>query len=292
MVSVPQASFAIIGGSASWGLRFPEDIDEPGITVVARDLAFETEWGTSEEWKLIEIDGSRTVDGQPRRVLYVFSHGWPLIKVDHHAHQKTYGVLETAGVQKVLAMSTAGSLNRAIYHGDFVVAADVLELTQTMHSVMPGRLEYNSSGKQIICPAFARIMEHAAREVWPSHSRVHGHSAGLVAGHSWGPRLQTPAEVLAYRSLGADFINHSLAPDATLAREINACFTNCTFITAGFSNYFAPRGQATLTEGMLESLAPAASIAALRAIARIPLETDCGCQDMRIVSPEAYKARR
>jgi len=48
---------------------------------------------------------------------------------------------------------------------------------------------------------------------------IYGVDAGLVAAHAHGRRLTTPAEVITYRNLGADIINHSIAPEATLARK-------------------------------------------------------------------------
>jgi 5'-methylthioadenosine phosphorylase len=200
--------------------------------------------------------------------------------------------LQQAGVRKVLASSTAGALNRGILHDDFVIANDILELTQTQHSLLPGRLSYDCSAKQMICPVCAEVVERVARGLWPTHARVYGRSAGLVAGHSWGPRFQTAAEAAAYRMLGADFVNHSLAPEATLAREIGACFVNCTFITVAFNNYFAPPDASVLAGGALDSLAPVASRIALRAIAQIPKSSGCLCSNLRSRQPERYTERR
>jgi 5'-methylthioadenosine phosphorylase len=290
--AIPLVDFAIICGSASWGLRFPEDLQEPGAAVVQEAMKFETPWGPTSEWRLLEIGAEQTVDAQPRRVLTVFSHGWPLDRIDHEAQRRVFWVLQQAGVRKILASSTAGSLNRAILQGDFVIANDILELTQTQHSLLPGRLSYDCSGKQMICPGCADVVEGVAKAIWPKDARVYGKAAGLVAGHSWGPRFQTAAEAAAYRLLGADFVNHSLAPEATLAREIGACFVNCTFITVAFNNYFAPPQASILAGGGLDRLAPHASRIALRAVARFPRGSDCLCAKLHSPQPEHYAARR
>jgi 5'-methylthioadenosine phosphorylase len=291
---IPRADFAIVCGSANWGLRFPEDLDEPGVTVVERDLEFDTPWGPSAEWKVLEIDGSRTSDGKARTVLTVFSHGWPLDRIDHEAHRRVFWLLQEAGVRKVIACSTAGSLNRAVFAGDFVIASDMLELTQTQHSLLPSRYHYNCSGKQLVCPACASIMEATAKSLWSADARVFGPRSRMVAAHAWGPRLTSPAEVTAYRSLGADFINHSLAPEATLAREIGACFVNCAFITAAFENYFSPPEEKLLgvEEGALRNMKLAASRIALRAIVAFDAEGGCACSSLRSPMPEDYAGRR
>jgi 5'-methylthioadenosine phosphorylase len=289
---IPRVDFAIVCGSAAWGLRFPEDLAEPGVVVMQDQMTFDTPWGQSSEWKLWELSAAHTPEREPRRVLSVFSHGWPLDRIDHEAHRRVFSVLEQAGVRCVLASSTAGSLNRGILPGDFVIANDVLELTQTQHSLLPGRLSFDCSGKQMMCPACAAVVAETAIPLWPAPSRVYGQSVGLVAGHSWGPRFQTAAEATAYQRLGADFINHSLAPEATLAREIGACFVNCTYITVGFSNYFAPPQMNILKGGVLDALAPLASRIAVRAIAAIPLTRECLCATLRSSQPRRYTERR
>jgi 5'-methylthioadenosine phosphorylase len=290
--AVPKVDHAIICGSANWGLCFPEDIGEPGVTVLERDLRFETPYGATGEWKLLQLDGAVTVDGLPRGVLTVFSHGWSLEEIDHGASRRVFSVLQEAGVRTVLASSTLGSLNKAILEGDFVIASDVIELTQTRFSLLPGHFRYDCSGKQLFCPVCSAEVEKAARELWPPELRVYGHSAGLVAAHAWGPRLQSPAEVNAYRTLGGDVINHSLAPEATLAREIGACFVNCAFVTAAYLNYFAPPQVNVLGEGVQARLAPIASRIALRAVARFPAIAGCLCGSLRSEQNPAHAERR
>lgn len=292
MSAIPPVEFAIICGSANWGLRFPEDLNEPGVKVLQRDMEFETPWGKTSEWKLLEFAPSMCADGQARQVLSVYSHGWPLEAIDHGAQRRVFWVLQEAGVRKVLASSTAGALNRGILERDFVIASDILELTQTPYSLLPGRVTYDCSGKQMICPECAEAVERAAHALWPKDARVYGCSAGLVAAHAWGPRLTTSAEASAYRTLGADITNHSLAPEATLSREIGACFVNCTFITAAFSNYFASPNTNVLGEGVLESLAPIASKIALHAVAAFSRQSKCLCSGLRSLQPKSHAERR
>jgi 5'-methylthioadenosine phosphorylase len=291
MDKIPSVPFALISGSAAWGITFPEDLAEPGVRVVQKNMSFDTPWGPTELWKLLEVDGSLTPDGQPRRILNVFSHGWPVDSIDHSASRRVAWALQQAGVRKILSSSTAGSLNRAIMARDFVIAADILELTQTAYSLLPGRFEYSCSARQMICPHLAGVLEETARAAWPAGSRVYGQANGLVAAHAWGPRFQTAAEVIAYRSMGADFTNHSIAPEATLAREIGACFVNCTYITAAFADYFAPPRGTLLTGNVHQEMVPVASRIALKAIARAELTDSCGCAGQRTVWPVDFRPK-
>ena len=112
--TIPKTPFALLSGSAGWGIRFPDDLAEPGVTVLERDMSFDTPWGTVDHWQLIEVDASLTGDREPRRFLNVFSHGWPNDEIDNSAHRRVAWVLQQAGVKKVLADSTCGSLNKAV----------------------------------------------------------------------------------------------------------------------------------------------------------------------------------
>jgi len=290
---IPQAPYAMIGGSANWGLRFPEDVVAPGVTVIARDLTFDTPYGPSRDWKIVEFDGTITADGKPRRALYVFSHGTTSgDEIDHEGHRKAFWVMREAGVRRILASSTSGSLNRGIMAGDMVIASDILELTQTTYSLLPGRLRFDASGKQMICSECSDLVERIARDLWPTGNRVYGRTAQLVCAHAWGPRLTTPAEVMAYRSMGADFINHSFAPEVTLAREIGACITNVSFITAPFTAYFAPPSVGILGESPYKALGPIASRIALLTIAALPAEAACLCSSLLSAQDSANHANR
>src|SRR6185369_2184620 len=48
---IPETPFALISGNAGWGVRFPDELDQPGIAVVARGLVFETPWGAADNWQ-------------------------------------------------------------------------------------------------------------------------------------------------------------------------------------------------------------------------------------------------
>jgi 5'-methylthioadenosine phosphorylase len=284
MTLIPKTRHAIITGSANWGLAFPEDTGLDGVHVLARDLRFDTPWGASENWKLLEFDAAITAEGQPRQVLCMYSHGNPRDEIDHSCHRRAFWVLRESGVRRVLACSTIGAVNKAIQPGDMVIPGDIIELTQTPHSLLPGRQRFDASGKKIICVACTDILAGTARESWPAACRVHGIEQGLVCAHAYGPRLTTPAEALAHRSMGADVVNHSLAPEATLSREIGACFVPLAFVTAGFSDYMDRSRGTLLQEDVLPGLSLLASRIALQTMARLPLG-GCSCHDLLSQQP-------
>jgi 5'-methylthioadenosine phosphorylase len=284
--TVPKAAFALVSGSAGWGLRFPEDLDEPGVRVVERGLTFETPWGPAKNWQILEIDGRATPDGKARHVLNVFAHGWPADQVDHAAHRRVFWVLGQAGVRKVLADSTCGSLNRALQPRDFVIAADVLDLGQTPYSVLPGRFAYLCRGAQMLCPSMAATLEAAARRLWPAGARVYGHANRLVMAHTWGPRFESPAEARALQLLGADVVSQSAAAEATNALEIGTCFVSASYVT-DYVDGVIP-GEWGDLDAIHEELGAVAARISLRAMARVELTDACGCRTYRAQRPARY----
>lgn len=265
---IPKVELALITGSANWGLAFPEDLAMPGIRVVARDLCFDTPWGPSPHWKLLEFDGA----GQ---ALCMYSHGNPRDEIDHSCHRRAFWVLQQAGVAQVVACSTMGAVNKAIRPGDLVIPADIIELTQSPYSLLPGRQRFDASGKRLICAQAASLLQDLANDCWPAGARVHGQGQDLVAAHMYGPRLTSPAEAMAFRSMGADVLNHSIAPEATLSREIGACFVPVTYVTAGFADYMDRNDGVLLKGDVLPRLSRLSSELALRLAGRLLAQQPC-----------------
>jgi 5'-methylthioadenosine phosphorylase len=126
----------------------------------------------------------------------------------------------------------------------------------------------------MICPALAEVVEQTAREVWPRPGRVYGYRSQLVAGHTWGPRLETPAEARALTLLGADVANQSIAADATVAREIGACFVSATY-SVNYVDGVIP-GEWGEMDRLHHDCGRAAVTVSLRTLARLPLDSSCG----------------
>ena len=287
--SIPQAPFAIISGSAGWGVAFPDGLSESGVGVVERELRFDTPWGASDGWQLLEIDAGLTPDDKPRLVLNVFSHGWPLDAIDHSAHRRVAWVLGQAGARKVLADSTCGSLNKALQPRDFLVPSDVIDFSQTQFSLLGGRFQHLCVGAQLFCPTLAKTLEATARELWPHPGRVYGLANRLVVAHNWGPRFTSAAEARAYQLFGADAINQSIAPEASAMREIGACFISATYIVS-YEESIVVSGWGGL-DTIHADLAEVASRTSLLAIARAEDSAACGCAALRTARPPDYALR-
>ena len=283
--AIPQTPFALISGSAGWGIRFPDDLNQPGVRALERGLAFDTPWGRTDNWQLIEIEAALTPDGRPRTFLNVFAHGWPLDAIDHSAHRRVAWVLAQAGVRKVLADSTCGSLNKVLQPRDFIIPFDLIDFSQTEHSVLAGRFRHLCYAAQMFCPGLAQTVERVARELWPAPGRVLGHRKQIVVAHDWGPRFTSRAEARAFQLLGADAINQSICPEANAAREIGACFASASYVVCYEPGIAAPDDDLDAIHGDLASVASRIS---LQTMAGALLTEDCGCAALRVERPRDY----
>lgn len=286
--TIPQTPYALLSGSAGWGLRFPEELEEPGVSIVDRWLSFDTPWGPVDNWQVIALDGRMTADGKPRQLLNVFSHGWPNDSIDNATHRRVAWILAQAGVKKVLADSTCGSLNKALQPRDFIVAGDVIDFSQTQYSLMAGRLRQQALAAQLFCPSMARTTEQTARGLWPAPGRVLGHGQRIVVAHNWGPRFTSRAEARAFQMMGADAVNQSIGPEASAIREIGACFAATSYVVCWED------GIVTDLEFDIDpihrDLAAAACRISLQALARVELTESCGCSALRVERAASYAA--
>ncbi len=65
---IPNIGLALIPGTSTWGIRFSQDIQMEGAKLVARDVAFKTDYWLSENWRIREFAGRLTPHGKPRLV--------------------------------------------------------------------------------------------------------------------------------------------------------------------------------------------------------------------------------
>lgn len=110
-----------------------------------------TPWGPLESRQLLGLDGSLTADGRPRTLLDVFSHGWPHKAIDHSAHRRVVWVPREAGLRRILADITCGSLNTTLAPRDLpsraTSSASRRRLARRRSARRTGRARPDGAGK-------------------------------------------------------------------------------------------------------------------------------------------------
>ena len=109
-----------------------------------------------------------------------------------------------AGCRAVVLTSASGGIRDDLEAGDLVLVSDHINLTGASPLVGPRFLDLGD--------LYSERLRALCRELDPSLCE------GVYACY-WGPNYETPAEIRAYRTLGADVVGMSTALEAIAARD-------------------------------------------------------------------------
>lgn len=206
---IPQATWAIIGGSSTNSLLFPADLYDPRIEIIEPEMIFYTPYGESPPFVYFKV--------KEIPVLTCPMHGWRRGVSRATASQQVFWVLKEAGVKRILGEGGVGALNHLLRPRDIVIPLDYVDLS-LRRDVSLG-LPYLLIMRDPICPVLHHFLVQAA-EANPL-GRVFDRGIYVVTD---GRHFESRAEVaLLYQRLG-DVIGQSLCPEVYLAREIGACY--------------------------------------------------------------------
>lgn len=265
---VPEARIGLIGGSATFSLDFPGPLESEACRVVERDLVFETPFGRSPAFKLLEV---ATASGT-QRALACRMHGWrrPIKRAD--ASLQVFWVLFQAGVSKVISDGGVGSLNHLLDPRDVVLPTDYIDMTIRKDIYVRG--DHLLIMRRPVCPVIHCALAGAARDEF---DRVFGRGTYLV---TEGPNFESPAEITMMRHTGADIIGQSLCPEVVLSRDIGACFAGL-YMVVNYAEGVVKDWEHAELAAIFEAEAPAVGSALIDALSRLDTDADCECRDLR-----------
>lgn len=145
-------------------------------------------------------------------------------------------VARRMGVQIVLLTNAAGGIGTDLESGDLMVISDHINMLGTNPLVGPHDPYWGPR-----FPDQSNIYDAKLQEWMKSAAKSIGkivHSGVYVA--TLGPTFETPAEIRAYQSLGADAVGMSTVPEAILANSLGMRVAGISFITnlaAGISEH-------------------------------------------------------
>jgi len=205
---------AFIGGSSTFALNFPEDLNLRGIKILDK-RTFSTPFGESPEFKVLEIAGEV--------VLTVRMHGWRAGVRRADASRQVYWVLERAGTDTILSEGGVGAIRRDLRLRDFMIPEDYIDLSLRKDIHLSDK--YLLIMRDPICPELARVISKTSNRLFPER-RVKG---GVYAVTD-GKHFESCAEVRMIETMGGDVVGQSLCPEVYLAREIGACYAGIYLI--------------------------------------------------------------
>jgi 5'-methylthioadenosine phosphorylase len=208
------ARVGIIGGS---GLENPDILKSP------REINIETPYGDPSSALLTgSLNGSE--------IVILSRHGW------HHTitpskvnNRANIWALREAGCSHIISTTACGSLRQEIGRGDLVIPDQFIDFTRHRDITFfeefdPGEMKHTPMAD----PFDRKLREliFAAAE----SAGLHVHRQGTLITIE-GPRFSTRAESRMFRLWGADIINMSVAPEATLANELGIPYASIAMST-------------------------------------------------------------
>lgn len=263
---IPQTPYAIIGGSSTFSIRFPEDLELDNCEVLADNLVFETPYGTSPAFKLFRI--------AEKTVLTVKMHGWrPNVVTRGVASQQLFWVLQQAGVQKIYAEGGVGAINHLLRTRDIVVPNDYIDRSMRVDVGLGG--PYLLIMRQPTCPHGRRRLVKAAERA--QLGRVFDRS---IYANTDGRHFESVAEVQALKIAGADVVGQSMCPEVYLAREIGACYARLDLVV-NYAEGIVKDWEHEELRDIFYTESKAIGQMLIDALLATELAEDCGCSGLR-----------
>ncbi|MDP6545681.1 MAG: MTAP family purine nucleoside phosphorylase [Phycisphaerae bacterium] len=201
--------------------------------------------------------------------------------------------LKDLGVQTVLAWASGAAITHTMAVGDIVILSDVIDRTYLRNTTFFADSPLGFLRQfPVFCPALRRIVGEVLHDI-----RLIYHGAGTAAINE-GPRFETPAEVRALASQGAEIVTHTFSPEMFLARELQMCYVALCYVLD-----YAEAGsrQPPLGGALFESMEPQAGterlagvvgslgqIVANVATAARESSVTCGCDRIQSQHIEQY----
>jgi len=190
-------------------------------------------------------------------------HALPPHRINYMANIQA---LKDARVERIVAVSTVGSMKKDIPEGSLFVPDDFIDFTKRRLTFFDDEVVHVDMS-QPFCPEVREAILNAAKK----HGRIF---EGIYASTE-GPRFETKAEIRMMANF-ADVVGMTLVPEAVLARERGICYASLCIVS-------------NMAAGLQKSL-PADEIAAIYekmrkvvmeivedAIKLIPEEKKCEC---------------
>ena len=136
-------------------------------------------------------------------------------------------ILRRMGVDKVVLTNASGGINPALRPGDFVIIRDHINLIGMNPLVGPHNPEW---GERF--PDMSQVYSKHFSETLHSIANLRQIRAmdGIYA-YAMGPCYETPAEVQAYKTLGADVVGMSTVPEAVFAKACGMQIAGISLVT-------------------------------------------------------------
>lgn len=253
-------SLAIIGGSGLYSMRGLQNIEQRAI---------ETPFGEPSSPILVG-------DFKGKQVAFLARHGpdhtFSPSQVNYRAN---IYALKLLGVERIIAVSAAGSLREDFAPGEVVIPDQLYDNTKARESTFFDEGIVAHIG--VAGPFCPDLSAQLGQSVGEAGGTVHK-GGGYITVE--GPRFSTKAESNTYRAWGMSIIGMTTAPEVFLAREAEICYAVMAHVT-DYDVWHASEDPVSV-EMVIRTLAENTQLAQgsiKNLIATIADTRDCDCGD-------------
>lgn len=185
-----------------------------------REVKVDTPYGPPSDALMVATVHGRSVAFLPR---HGRTHSIPPHRINYRAN---VWAMRQLGAKAVISPCAAGSLQKHVRPGDFVVCDQYVDRTNgRADTFFDGPIVSHVSDAEPYDPTLRKL----AVEVITEHG-IPVHDRGTVVVIQ-GPRFSTKAESAWYTSMGWEVINMTQYPEAHLCRELGMAVVNISLIT-------------------------------------------------------------
>ena len=237
--------------------------------------------GASQYESVLETQNERTVvttrfgdvpvlkgEIEGREIAYIRRFGWENnLASDVVNHAANALAFRSLGVRRVITMNGFGGVSQEVQVNDLVIYNDYIRMVErSPTTIFIGEPRWpRAHMKEPFCPEVRDALAEASRE--NSGRRVIDRAVNICV---QGPHDETPAEIEAYRRLGADIICTTVYPEVVYFRELEICFAGICWV-CDMAGEDDERDWVMISP---EELAPIMRAA----VAAIPDTAKCACQ--------------
>ena len=211
---VPQADYAVVGGSGTLSSNFPANSTSKDVRILAENLCFATPYGRSPAFRLFSVG--------EKRVLTCRMHGWRSGVTRADASRQVFWTFREAGVKRIISEGGVGTVNPLLDPRDSLIPDDYLDLSVRKDVMLDGR--YLLIMRDALCPEMREALIRSTKNRF--HGRIFTRGTYAVTD---GRHFESPAEIAMMKGQ-ADIVGQSIAPEVYLAREIGACYAGLYFV--------------------------------------------------------------
>jgi 5'-methylthioadenosine phosphorylase len=204
-----KVDIGVFGGSGFYSL-----FEKSEVKVV------ETPYGPPSDKVVIGTIGQKRVAFMPR---HGSEHQYPPHMINYRAN--VYA-MKSLGVTRLIAPCAAGSLQKEVGLGHFVVCDQFVDRTSGRKDTFyDGPVSTHVSSADPYCPELSKLAFEAGKS-----AKITMHPKGTVVVIQ-GPRFSSKSESKWFTSMGWEVINMTQYPEVHLARELEMCVVNISLIT-------------------------------------------------------------